>query len=528
LPAHDKKWNNKASKSDLTVATALSTLLLLSMIAAIGPIESQPAWAGTFPGVNGKIAFVSDRDGNNEIYVMNADGSEQTRLTDNLGDDSAPSWSSDGTKIVFVRGVENDPGEIYVMNADGSEQTRLTNSPGFDSEPSWSPDGSKIAFMSDRDSIPLSVPPAGVEIYVMNADGSEQTRLTNARYNVSPEWSPDGNKIVFTSVIASTFQGNPIGLFEIFVMNADGSEQTQLTNTAFNGDPTWSPDGTKIVFKGDGISIMNADGSEQTMLTDNQIDYSEPSWSPDGTRIAFQASLPDNSVVPFNPNRQHTQIFVMNADGSEQTQLTNNSASDTTPAWGPETMTPEPSTEQPTLTINSADLSGNTISGVWTVIRNATNGTLVQTGFTPLAFIGDPGAEYKVAVANYDGRIFHHWQEDDSTNIGRTVRLTTNETITATFELGDSLRGFTSLAYTGTEEQPDLTVNATSIDGSKVLHMWTIIDPQTTNSSGTSYKVYASNYKDRLFDHWDDGSKDRIRTLTIGEATKITAYYRTG
>jgi hypothetical protein len=225
----------------------------------------------------------------------------------------------------------------------------------------------------------------------------------------------------------------------------------------------------------------------------------------------------------------NVEVYVMNADGSEQTRLTNNPAIDADPDWGvhPSSSTPTPP-QQSTLVINSVDLSGNRISGVWTVIRHATNGTVIQTGFTPLTFIGDSGAEYKVSVANYDGRIFQNWKDGGSTDRARTINLTTNTTITATFDLGDSLRGFSSLVYGGTVQQPDLTVNAISLDGNTTLHMWTIIDPQSSEASRTTYKVYASNYKDRVFDHWEDGSTDRIRTLTIGEATTITAYYRTG
>jgi dipeptidyl aminopeptidase/acylaminoacyl peptidase len=421
LATHEKKKNREASKSNLTVVAALATILLISVVVAVsGPVGSQPVWAGTFPGVNGKIAFVSDRDPQG-IYVMNADGSEQTRL----GEGYDPNWSPDGSKIAFTKEAENDPGEIFVMNADGSEQTRLTN-------------------------------------------------------------------------------------------------------TAFNNDPTWSPDGSKIVFsESDAIAVMNADGSEKTTLGLG----SDPSWSPDGTKIVFLGSLPDNSV-PFNPNRQHTQIFVMNADGSEQTRLTNNSASDTTPAWGPATMTPEPSPKQSTLTINSVDLSGNTISEAWTAIRNATNGMVIDTGFTPLTFIGDSSSEYKVSVANYDGRIFSSWKDDAAiTSNSRVISLASDIELTATFDLGDSLRGFTSFTYAGTEEQQhDLTVNAFSLDDNRTLHMWTIVDPQSSDALAgtTTYKVYASNYKDRVFDHWEDGSTDRIRTVTIDGATTITAYYKTG
>ena len=117
-----------------------------------------------------KIAFTSDRDGNYEIYVMNADGSNQTRMTNHYDVDLLPSWSPDGSKIAFTS-YRDGNAEIYVMNADGSNQTRMTNNDTTDLNPSWSPDGSKITFSSDRD--------GNTEIYVMNADGSNQTRMTN-------------------------------------------------------------------------------------------------------------------------------------------------------------------------------------------------------------------------------------------------------------------------------------------------------------------------------------------------------------
>jgi len=209
-----------------------------------------------------KIAFYSDRDGNAEIYVMNADGSEQKNLSYNPAIDLVPVWSPDGTKIAFTRNLE-----IYVMNADGSEQKNLTNNPGYhDQYPSWSPNGKRIAFASDRD---------GTNgIYVMNADGQDIRRLTysdiGSFVSSFPSWSPDGKKIAFHS-----YQDRN---HEIYVMNADGSEQKRLTNNrAYNDHPFWSPDGKKIAFISlrDGnaaqmtpdqrreIYIMNADGSEQ-------------------------------------------------------------------------------------------------------------------------------------------------------------------------------------------------------------------------------------------------------------------------
>lgn len=180
----------------------------------------------------------------------------------------------------------------------------------------------------------------------------------------------------------------------------------------------------------------------------------------------------------------------------------------------------------PQLTINSVNLSGSPLNGVWSTIRT-TDGTLLKSGFTPLKFNGDAGSSYKVSVSNYDGRAFVHW-EDNSTSKTRTIDLSSsNTTLTGAFDIGDTIRGFTPLTYTGTEEHPSLRVNATSLDGSKTLRMWTIIDPQFTNSSGTTYKIYASNYQDRVFDHWNDGSTDRVRTLTIGGNATITAYYHT-
>jgi hypothetical protein len=166
----------------LTVAI-LSSSIFVMLPAVISNQQSQTAYA-TFPGENGKIAFISNRDGNYEIYVMNSDGSEQTRLTNNPTIDTTPDWSPYGETIVFRRGLESQNPEIYIMNADGSEQTNISNNPAIDFDPSWSPDGTKIAFMSTRD--------GGQEIYVMNAaDGSEQTNISNIpRSDGQPDWGP--------------------------------------------------------------------------------------------------------------------------------------------------------------------------------------------------------------------------------------------------------------------------------------------------------------------------------------------------
>lgn len=243
--------------------------------------------------------FQSDSDNpiyGTDIYVMNGDGTSSTRLTFAAYDDSAPVWSPDGTKIAFQSFRNGVNSQIYVMNADGSGQTNISNSTANDIEPSWSPDGIKIAFASDRDQ------PGFSSIYVMNANGSNQTRLTasgSGFLDEQPAWSPDGTKLAFTTtrdsaVVAWQLDtlGQPKLLInkEVYVMNADGSSQVRLTNMMGNDDsPAWSPDGTKIIFRSDRdrnccdplaqIWSMNADGSNQIILSNSSFGDYCPSWS---------------------------------------------------------------------------------------------------------------------------------------------------------------------------------------------------------------------------------------------------------
>lgn len=177
------------------------------------------------------------------------------------------------------------------------------------------------------------------------------------------------------------------------------------------------------------------------------------------------------------------------------------------------------------LSTNSSDQSP---LNMFVTVRS-NNGTLVKTGYTPFAFTGSLDADYKVTVANYDGKMFVKWQDDGSTNRSRMINLTSNMTLIAIYDTGKSLRGFSPLTYTGTDEQPDLTVNALSTADNSTIHAWMIINPISANSTSgtTTYQVYAaSGYRDLTFDHWsDNGSTDRVRSLTIDEATTITAYY---
>lgn len=297
-------------------------------------IEGRGPSSLRFTVVRG-ILFASDRDdGDYDIYVMNPDGSGQTRLTHDPADDSWPSWSPCGTRVAFTSDRDGN-GEIYVMSADGSGQTRLTHHPGEDESPGWSPDGAWIVFSRE-----LGI---NSDLFVADADGSGEVRLTDTLhlFEREPTWSPDGTRIALT-VSAYRVIPQPLPPFfvtavvsRIGVILADGSGLNYLTeDDRFGSSPSWSPDGTRLVFvdkeafgTGDTyIAVVNADGSGLTRLTPPDEACAMPSWSPCGRKIAF--SFARDVLGP-----EEWDIYVMNADGSGRTQLTNHPASDVWPAW---------------------------------------------------------------------------------------------------------------------------------------------------------------------------------------------------
>jgi TolB protein len=211
---------------------------------------------------NGReIAFASDRDADRsvgvlerafEVYVMNEDGSDVRRLTNNPAWDGAPAWSPNGRTIVWQSCRQGGKCSIRVMNADGSGKRDLTDNDHWNGNPIWSPDGRRIVFFSDRERDQgLPVLERGLDLYVMNADGSDVRRLTTSGINVAPDWSPNGRQIVFRGG-----DGN-----EIHIMNADGTDQRLLRD--MTGHPIWSPNGQEIAV---GTLVMDADGSNARQL----------------------------------------------------------------------------------------------------------------------------------------------------------------------------------------------------------------------------------------------------------------------
>jgi TolB protein len=287
--------------------------------APVPPAPSAPA-----ASVGGEIAFASDLDGDFEIWLtlaphasagVNADGSNLRQLTDNAAMDISPAWSPDGARLAFISNRDGND-ELYTMNADGSDVRRLTETPdASESFPAWSPDGQFISFDSDRG--------GNWDVYIVGSDGSNLRRLIeHPGEDWISSWSPDGQKIAFES--------KRDGNYEIYVVNIDGSNLQRLTqNTVQDGAPKWSPDGSKIAFfsRRDGnseIYVVNADGSNPLRLTNRTSDDSFPAWSPDGDWLVFSSG-----------NNQQAEIYLIAADGSQLQALTANGAQNWTPAWRP-------------------------------------------------------------------------------------------------------------------------------------------------------------------------------------------------
>src|SRR5262245_174995 len=294
------------------------------------------------------IAFTSTRDDfvTAEIYLMSPDGSNPRRLTENTGGNAFAALSPDGKKIVFdsnrnrAEGEPLNTSDLFVMNTDGAEQMFLIRG----SSATWSPDSKNIAFHASASGLGLptrtdpGAPTIDSDIFVANVDDlldgvAGPMNLTNSPEAIDDDadWSPDGRRIVFVShpVTDDRQRSNQA---EIYVINVDGTGLKRLTfNAEEERAPSWSPDGTHIVFMcriGGGASDfeicdMKADGSDRRQLTDNAVSDATPTFSPDGQQIVFQRQLAGL-----------TNLWLMNADGAGQAQLTNSPGVNAFANWG--------------------------------------------------------------------------------------------------------------------------------------------------------------------------------------------------
>jgi Tol biopolymer transport system component len=271
----------------------------------------------------GSILFTSERNGIDDLYVMDADGSNVRRLTETDRNEWWADLSPDGSTVVFGRNYADRlstrtglrPYGIFTLRA-GQEPTDLSDNSAWNSLPRWSPDGSRILFNSDR---------AGqtIEVYVMDADGNNVEQLTESGTSAAAgDWSPDGTQVV----ISGTAPGREDR--DIFIMNIDGSGLKRLTDDPGNDSrASWSPDGTWITFDSDRdgdreIFVIHPDGTGLQQLTDNDDRDDFASWSPDSEAIVFISNRDGN-----------LEVYVMAVDGSGQANLSRTEADELFPSW---------------------------------------------------------------------------------------------------------------------------------------------------------------------------------------------------
>ncbi|HSG25858.1 MAG TPA: protein kinase [Anaerolineales bacterium] len=301
-------------------------------------ITSTPLPQPTPLGAGGKIAFVSDRDnsGYEQIFVMNSDGSDVTQLTFDETDKSWPMWSPDGRSILYVAdgglGQYNTPLnlEIWVMDADGGNQTNLTQTRGDDEDPVWSPDGSQVVFISRRYG-------GTRQLMVMNADGSEPRRVSIEFEEYNPTFSPDGQTLMFSSTFFFTLnvriwdendhppEARDLYDLEPALYDNRWNEPDRIGKAI---EPAWSPNGDWIVYvrtSGNNrrIYLLDANSNGATVRSLDTLGLNfDPAWSPDSLWIVFCSTRDGNQ-----------EIYTMDFGGRFQTNLTNHPGIDKMPSW---------------------------------------------------------------------------------------------------------------------------------------------------------------------------------------------------
>ncbi len=273
------------------------------------------------------IAFDSNHLGTFDLFVIDLAGQRMVRLTETEEDNYAPSWSPDGSQVLFSRYyIEDYKSGIYIMELASGNLARINEPEGDYLYPAWSPDGTRIVCSAD---------PTGnyeLELWLMDPDGGNLTQLTDNLYASAPAWSPDGSKIVFSAI--ENFDKS-----EIYVVDISGDNLIQLTsNGGYNDNPAWSPDGSKIAFVSNShdesgyneIYIMDADGTNHSRLTESDYHSQHPGWSPDGSKIIYSEEFHSTDISDIFPN-----FYIMNPDGSNPTRITEGISFEYRASWSP-------------------------------------------------------------------------------------------------------------------------------------------------------------------------------------------------
>jgi len=304
-------------------------LKVLVMSLVLGCIIA-PSFVAAQNGIklpSNRIVFSWKRDGNFDLYLMDVDTQQVvSQLTDNTASDLTPIWSPDGTQIALASNVNGKNGnyQIYIIDASTGQSNALTSNTWDNLYPSWSPDGKQIAFTTNYDS--------NWDIYVMDVNGKNTKRLTtDPGYEGNPVWSPDGKQIAYV-------EGRDAKR-DIMIMDADGSNVQVLTALATSADysPAWSPDGTHLAFVSDrsgnaDIFVVDAtcigsntcDQQAVNLTNNNQGDDLDPAWRPDGLQLVF-ASVRDSAST--------TDLYLMDATGTNVTRITSTDGDERFPSW---------------------------------------------------------------------------------------------------------------------------------------------------------------------------------------------------
>jgi TolB protein len=269
--------------------------------------EMVKVLSGEKPIFSAKIVFVSDRDGNDELYMMDYDGQNQTRLTFNKTRDYMPAWSADGQKIAFTSYKKVGEAGLYLLDLEAGKITPIATR-GTNFSPSFSPDGKKLAFCSTTD--------GNAEIYVANADGKSIKRLTfNEATDTSPSWSPTSREIAFVSDRSGTPQ--------IYLMDAEGSNVRRVSfGGTYHDAPAWSPTGDRIVYVSRvenifDLYILNLRTNQITKLTESNARNESPSWSSDGRHIVFTSNL-GGSIQLYSIDYDATNLRRLTSQGTNK------------------------------------------------------------------------------------------------------------------------------------------------------------------------------------------------------------------